>query len=81
MGAGLALLVIGALLAFAVDDEMPHVNLFVAGLILMAAGGLVIWYRRNAPSGSRQDVEDGVAGDAGRPTHDGRSGLRDRRPD
>jgi LPXTG-motif cell wall-anchored protein len=81
MGAGLALLVIGALLAFAVDDEMPHVNLFVAGLILMAAGGLVIWYRRNAPAGSRQDLADGVAEETDRPTHDGRSRFRDRRPD
>jgi hypothetical protein len=81
MGAGLALVVIGALLAFAVDDELRHVNLFVAGLILMAAGGLVIWYRLNAPAGTRQDVADGVAEDPERPSHDGRARSRDRRPD
>lgn len=46
MGPGLFLLVLGALLAFAVKDDMPGVNLGVAGLILMVAGAAVIAHAR-----------------------------------
>ena len=46
MGPGLLLLVLGALLAFAVKDDIPGVNLGVAGLILMVAGAAVIAHAR-----------------------------------
>lgn len=46
MGAGLLLVVLGAIIAFAVDDQVPGLNLDVTGLILMVAGALVIAHAR-----------------------------------
>ena len=46
MGTGVFLLVIGAILAFAVKDDVPGINLGVTGVILMIAGaGLVVHAR------------------------------------
>ncbi|MGA8211349.1 MAG: DUF6458 family protein [Nocardioidaceae bacterium] len=42
MGAGLSLMVVGAILAFAVTDNLRNVNLGLVGLILMAAGAVII---------------------------------------
>jgi membrane protein implicated in regulation of membrane protease activity len=52
MGAGMTLLVIGAILAFAVTDKVPNINLPVVGLILMVAGGILI---ANAQRGARRE--------------------------
>ncbi|APF33235.1 hypothetical protein CBF90_04010 [Microbacterium sp. AISO3] len=41
IGAGIALFVIGAILAFAVNVEVEWVNLDLIGYILMGAGALV----------------------------------------
>jgi membrane-bound ClpP family serine protease len=46
VGAGLFLVVLGALLSFAVKDDMPNINLGVAGVILMVAGAAVIAHAR-----------------------------------
>lgn len=52
IGAGIALIVIGAILAFAVDLPNDYVNLDVIGYIMMGAGavvfliGLVLLVRR-----------------------------------
>ena len=46
MGTGVFLMVVGAILAFAVDDNVPHINLGVTGLILMIAGAAVIAHAR-----------------------------------
>jgi putative Mn2+ efflux pump MntP len=42
MGPGIFLMVVGALLAFAVEDHVPNLNLPVAGVILMIAGAVLI---------------------------------------
>ena len=42
MGAGLVLVVTGAIFAFAVTDHVDNINLGVVGLILMIAGAAVI---------------------------------------
>ena len=68
MGAGLSLLVVGALLAFAVKDDMPGVNLGVAGLILMVAGGFVIAHARATATREqvvtrREESEDPTSAD------------------
>ncbi len=44
LGAGIFLLAVGAILAFAVNVEVPGIDLTVVGYILMAAGvlGLLI---------------------------------------
>jgi hypothetical protein len=47
MGAGVALMVVGAILAFAVDDNLPGVKLPIVGLILMIAGVGVIAHARH----------------------------------
>jgi len=41
-GAGIALLVVGAVLAFAVKDSLSGVNLALIGYICMGAGALAI---------------------------------------
>ena len=41
-GSGIALLVIGAILSFAVKDSIPGVNLALIGYICMGAGALAI---------------------------------------
>ena len=46
MGPGIALLVAGALLTFAVEDHVPNLNLDAAGVILMIAGGVVLAFSR-----------------------------------
>ncbi len=46
MGTGLFLIVVGALLSFAVEGTVPHLNLDVAGVILMLAGGVLMAHAR-----------------------------------
>jgi uncharacterized membrane protein len=57
MGAGLALVVVGAILAFAVSDHMDNVNLPVVGLILMIAGAAVIANAKRTAVRERTVVE------------------------
>jgi hypothetical protein len=47
MGTGVILIVVGAILTFAVEDDVPGINLAVTGLILMVAGAAVVAYARN----------------------------------
>lgn len=42
IGTGIVLLVIGAILAFAVNVDVEYVNLDLIGYILMIAGGVVV---------------------------------------
>lgn len=42
MGIGIALLVIGAILSFAVRDSVPGVDLTMVGYICMGAGALAV---------------------------------------
>ena len=42
MGIGIALLVVGAILSFAVKDSVPGVDLSVIGYICMGAGALAL---------------------------------------
>lgn len=46
MGTGLGVAVLGAILAFAVRAEPEAVDLRVVGLILMIAGGILIWHAK-----------------------------------
>ena len=57
MGAGIALVVIGAILAFAVTDHLEDVNLPVVGLILMIAGAAVIANARRSSVEEHKIVE------------------------
>jgi membrane protein implicated in regulation of membrane protease activity len=52
MGTGVFLLVVGAILAFAVKDGIPGISLPVTGLILMIAGAALVVHSRY--SGERE---------------------------
>lgn len=81
MGAGLFLLVLGALLAFAVKDDMPGVNLGVAGLILMVAGAAVIAHARATAQKERVVERHEESSDPDMPTHVVREIQKERRTD
>lgn len=55
IGSGIGLIALGAILAFGFDDALPGVNLYVIGIIIMAAGavglvlGLVMQASRRRP--------------------------------
>ena len=66
IGAGIALFVIGAILVFAVNVDVPYMNLDMIGYILMGAGvlifviGLVLMLRRRSTQQVTRTVEPGV---------------------
>jgi hypothetical protein len=53
MGGGVFLLVVGAILAFAVHDDVPGINLTMTGLILMLAGAAIVAYKRHGAERER----------------------------
>ena len=60
IGASIVLLVVGAILTFAIDVTMKGVDLETVGVILMIAGGLgliisLLFWSSVAPFGSRAD--------------------------
>jgi membrane-bound ClpP family serine protease len=69
IGAGIALFVIGAILAFAVQVEVPGINLDMIGYILMGAGvlvfviGLVFLFRRRQSDTVTRTAVDPAAGE------------------
>ncbi|MDF2578656.1 DUF6458 family protein [Microbacterium arborescens] len=68
IGAGIALFVIGAILAFAVNVEVEWVNLDLIGYILMGAGalvfliGLVLMVRRRQTETVSRSAVDPASG-------------------
>jgi len=58
MGIGIALLVVGAILSFAVRDSVPGVDLSVIGYICMGAGALalILALVANAQSTKRTNI-------------------------
>jgi putative Mn2+ efflux pump MntP len=67
MGTGIFLMVVGALLAFAVEDHVPNLNLPVAGLILMLAGAVLIAHDRRTSTKTVVHREEST--DPEEPTH------------
>lgn len=69
IGAGIALFVIGAILAFAVQVDVPGVSLDLIGYILMGAGalvfviGLVLLMRRRQTDTVTRTAVDPAAGE------------------
>ncbi|QEW03068.1 DUF6458 family protein [Microbacterium lushaniae] len=69
IGAGIALFVIGAILAFAVNVQLEWVNLDLIGYILMGAGavvfiiGLVLMMRRRSTDTVTRTAVDPTAGE------------------
>ena len=48
MGPGIVLLILGAILTFAVRGDTNFVNLHVVGVIFLIAGGVLVYFGRNA---------------------------------
>ncbi|PTL72774.1 hypothetical protein C1I63_07885 [Rathayibacter caricis DSM 15933] len=69
IGAGIFLLVVGAVLAFAVDVQVSGVDLALIGYILMAAGavglvlGLVLMTRRRQAVSTTRSAVDPASGE------------------
>lgn len=70
MGAGISLMIVGAVLAFAVRRETPGIDVQTVGAILLVAGALVIAHARRGTLRERTvtRVEDPLAGEQA-PTH------------
>ena len=64
IGSGIALLVIGAVLAFAIHIPLDWIDLSVVGYIMMVAGaavlilGIVLYVRRRSQRSSQQSPLD-----------------------
>lgn len=67
MGAGVFLMIFGAILAFGIDDRLPAIHLHVVGLILLVAGAAVIAHARHGARHERvvRRIEEPL--DAGEP--------------
>ena len=68
MGGGMFLMVVGAILAFAVDDDVPGIDLGMTGLILMLAGAAAIAYARRGSERERTVTTTDAPFDAAAPT-------------
>jgi uncharacterized membrane protein len=70
IGAGIFLIVVGAILAFAVDFQVSGIDLQLIGIILIAAGvigvilGLVLMTRRRQAVTTQRSAVDPVSGEA-----------------
>jgi hypothetical protein len=69
MGLGIFLLILGAILTFAVRGDTSVVDLQVAGIILMVAGAVIVYLTRNGTIKMRtvRTVDDNS--DPVRPVH------------
>jgi membrane protein implicated in regulation of membrane protease activity len=48
VGPGIVLIILGAILTFAVRGDTNFVNLHVVGIIFLIAGGVLVYFGRNA---------------------------------
>lgn len=69
MGIGVFLLILGAIFTFAVRTDTSAVDLQIVGLILMTAGGLIIYFVRNGRTTERETTTYDDLSDPNRPAH------------
>ncbi len=53
MGPGIVLIILGAVLTFAVRGDTNFVNLHVVGIIFLIAGGVLVYFGRNGGTRAR----------------------------
>ena len=60
MGPGIVLIILGAILTFAVRGDTNFVNVHVVGVIFLIAGATLVWFGRNGGTRARTitTVED-----------------------
>ena len=69
MGPGIFLLVVGAILTFAVRADTSVVDLQTMGLIFLVAGGVLVWHDRNGSTREREVTTVDDLTDPDRPVH------------
>lgn len=78
MGVGVLLAVIGAILTFAVRANTSVVNLPVVGIILMIAGGALIWHGRKGARHKRVVTREERPNNASSPSRTVRQTIEER---
>ena len=78
MGVGVLLAVIGAILAFAVRANTSVVSLPTVGIILMIAGGALIWHGRKGTRHQRVITREERPGGSTGPSSTVRQTIEDR---
>ena len=78
MGVGVLLAVVGAILTFAVRANTSVVNLSIVGIILMVAGGLLIWQARKGNQRRRVVTREERPHGATSPTNTVRQTIEER---
>ncbi|MEW1954896.1 hypothetical protein [Terrabacter sp. NPDC080008] len=78
MGVGVLLAVIGAILTFAVRAHTSVINLTVVGIILMIAGGALIWHGRKGARHQRVITREERPSGATTPSHTVRQTIEER---
>jgi hypothetical protein len=68
MGVGVFLLILGAILAFAVRKDTSAIDLQIVGVILMVAGGAILYFVRNGKTVRETITRDDLS-DPSRPVH------------
>ncbi len=81
MGAGIAVMVVGAILAFAVKDNLGSVDLKVVGVILLLAGAAMIVFARRGVRDERVVTRTEDSADPDAPTRVVREVVEERRED
>lgn len=69
MGPGVALVIVGAIFAFAIRKELPGIDIQVVGLILMIAGGALVAHARYGRVHEEKVTRVEEPTDPTRPTH------------
>ena len=78
MGTGVFLMVVGAILAFAVKDDLPNLNLHITGLILMIAGAALIGLARHREQHEKVTTVREESEDPDTPSHEVEETVRER---
>ena len=80
MGPGIFLLVLGAVLAFAVRQDTPLLDLQVTGVIFMLAGGLLIYLSSRSRTRERSVVTRDDLSSSDHPLHEVHETVVDHEP-
>ena len=80
MGPGIFLLVLGAVLTFAVRQDTPLLDVQVTGVIFMLAGGLLIYLSSRSRTRERSSVTRDDLSSPDRPVHEVHETVTDHQP-
>ena len=81
MGPGICLMVVGAMLTFAIEDHVPGLDLKAAGVILMLAGAALLARAFQNEISERSVTRTESSTDPGSPDRVVHRTVRERRPD